>query len=405
MTALTRSRRRAEEFAALVDGERAVSAESSGGRELDRLVGVVSVMRREAGEDARPRAAFTADLRERLMAEAAEVLTPQQATLVLPPRTRGTRERRLVAAATAAVLLGGTAGMAAAAQGSLPGEALYPVKRGIESAQAGLSTSPAGEGRALLGQAGDRLDEVRGLVAAGPGGGASQIPGTLDEFTRQARRGADLMLTSYADTHDPATIAAVRSFAARDQRTLRQLAGTAPVEAQPALGDAVLALSTIDARASQACQTCSDLPPLVVPAGFRASLEADRAMHAVDAAHLDNSHPVVAPRDAVQQADGAAGATAGDLARKAAAGAAPTTAAGPAVPSRRAPDPGLLPGPTGAPSVDAPAKTKLPSLGTLTGGVTAPSPGPSAGGGDLGAGLGSAIQTLLPDVSGQPQLP
>ena len=56
-----------------------------------------------------------------------------------PVRTRGKRERRLVAVASAAVLLGGTAGMATAAQNALPGEALYPIKRGIEKAEAGLS--------------------------------------------------------------------------------------------------------------------------------------------------------------------------------------------------------------------------------------------------------------------------
>ena len=177
MIALTRSRQRAEEFAALVDDTRAPlrpvsneSAASASARELDRLVGVVAVMRREASADeaARPQPAFAADLRERLMAEAVEVLTPQQAALVLPPRTRGTRERRLVAAATAAVLLGGTAGIAAAAQGSLPGEALYPIKRGIEDARVGLATSPGAEGRQLLAHASDRLAEVQGLVAAGP---------------------------------------------------------------------------------------------------------------------------------------------------------------------------------------------------------------------------------------------
>ena len=40
--------------------------------------------------------------------------------------------------------------MAAAAQSALPGEALYPVKRGIEKAEAGLSLGSAGRGRDLL---------------------------------------------------------------------------------------------------------------------------------------------------------------------------------------------------------------------------------------------------------------
>ncbi len=415
MIALIRSRQRAEEFAALVDDTRAPlrpvsneSAASASARELDRLVGVVAVMRREASADeaARPQPAFAADLRERLMAEAVEVLTPQQAALVLPPRTRGTRERRLVAAATAAVLLGGTAGIASAAQGSLPGEALYPIKRGIEDARVGLATSPGAEGRQLLAHATDRLAEVQGLVAAGPGAGTSQIPATLGEFSSEARRGADLMLTSYADDHDPRTIAALRAFAARDQDTLTALADTAPPEAQPALGEALTVLSAIDARASQACDSCSSLPPLTVPASFRATSEVDRAMRALSAAHVDNSHPVIAPRDAVKQADGAtgdqsAGATGGatgDVAGSAPA-AAPTSGPLPQAPDQS----GLLPGLAGgSPTVKLDTKTKLPSLGSTSGGT-----GTSSGGGDdLGAGLGDAIETLLPDVGDSgPTLP
>src|ERR1700753_1405264 len=164
MTTLLRSRQRAEEFSALVDGKVPPLREVKAGHdqhdmEIDRMLGIVSVMRREAAEDVRatPREAFVLDLRERLMAEAEVVLSPQKTALTLPTRTRGKRERRLVAVATAAVVLGGTAGMAAAAQNSLPGEALYPIKRGIESAQVGLATSPTRRGNDLLGQARDRL--------------------------------------------------------------------------------------------------------------------------------------------------------------------------------------------------------------------------------------------------------
>jgi hypothetical protein len=62
---------------------------------------------------------------------------------------------------------------------------------------------------------------------------------------------------------------------------------------------------------------------------------------------------------------------------------------------------GLLPGTTGSgPSVKVDAKTKLPSAGSL-GGDTG-----TSGGGDLGAGLGEAVETIIPDVGGStPQLP
>ena len=40
--------------------------------------------------------------------------------------------------------------MATASQDALPGDVLYPLKRGIEQAQAGLGTSPAARGERLL---------------------------------------------------------------------------------------------------------------------------------------------------------------------------------------------------------------------------------------------------------------
>ena len=97
-----------------------------------------------------------------------------------------------MAVASAAVLIGGTAGMATAAQHSLPGEALYPVKRGIEKAELGLSMSSAGRGRDLLHQASDRLDEAQGLVDQGSATGTPRVPDTVAAFTASARDGRHL---------------------------------------------------------------------------------------------------------------------------------------------------------------------------------------------------------------------
>src|SRR5687768_3905821 len=104
MTSLLSAKKRAEEFAALVDG----AAEPSSLRpELAELVGVVATLQREsrAVEPVAPRPEFTASLRERLMAEAATSL-PQDTILTVPPRRRGTRERRLALAASSLVLVG-----------------------------------------------------------------------------------------------------------------------------------------------------------------------------------------------------------------------------------------------------------------------------------------------------------
>jgi hypothetical protein len=336
------------------------------------------------------------------MTEAEVVLAPRKSALTLPTRTRGKRERRLVAVASAVVLLGGTAGMAAAAQHSLPGEALYPIKRGIESAQVDLSTSPVGRGRHLLTQAGDRLDEVQGLVAAGPATGSPQIPGTLDEFTSQSRQGADLLLGSYAETKDPQAIATLRDFTAQDLTLLEGLAKVAPPAAQPALRTAVTALAGIDSRAVQACPSCSELPTLKVPRTFLVASDLDRAIHALGTSHLNNDHPVIAPRDAVKRADkdqpssGASQAPAGsDPSALPSSGASPGSGS-----SSGSALSGLI---KASPTL----KVHLPggkSGGGTSSGTSGGNAGTNGGSSSLGAGLGAAVETLLPDLPGLPKL-
>lgn len=296
MTALFSARRRADEFAAAVEGRsRAVS------EELRPLVSVATALREESTAATAPRPEFAAELRALLMAEAERSLSPA-APLVLPPRQHGPRERRLAVAASVAVLLGGSAGMAAAAQSALPGEALYPIKRGIERAEAGLSVSTAGRGEDLLRQADGRLTEVEGLIAGTPTA-APQVPSTIDDFIGQAQEGAELMLASFEETSDPATVVAVREFAASSIAMLQEIARTAPPEAQDELAAAAMALKDIDARAAELCPSCGDdLPDLQVPGVFLAAAEVDRAFALVaEQRMLDNSHPVVADKRLVKR--------------------------------------------------------------------------------------------------------
>jgi hypothetical protein len=296
MTALFRERRRADEFAAAVEGRsRAVS------EELRPLVSVATALRAEHPLEAAPRPEFAAELRALLMAEAERTFSPD-APLVLAPRQHGPRERRLAVAASVAVLLGGSAGMAAAAQGALPGEALYPIKRGIEQAEAGLSVSTAGRGQDLLRQADGRLAEVEGLLAGSPTA-APQVPGTIQDFIDQAQEGAELMLASFEETSDPATVVAVREFAATSIEMLQEIARTAPPESQDELAAAAMTLKEIDARAAELCSSCGDdLPDLQVPGVFLAAAEVDRAFALVaEQRMLDNSHPVVADKRLVKR--------------------------------------------------------------------------------------------------------
>jgi len=316
------------------------------------------------------------------MAEAATVLTPQNAGLALPVRTRGKRERRLVAVASAAVLIGGTAGMAAAAQDSLPGEALYPLKRGIEKAELGLSMSSTGRGHDLLRQASDRLDEAQGLVDQRSALGTPRVPDTVAAFTTSARNGSDMLLASYAESRDPKTVAAVRAFTAAALAQVSALNQTAPADAQPGLRDAAIALRDIDAQATRLCDTCSDLPALKVPAMFLASAEVDRAMQRFQAAQPDNSHPVVAAkqdlRTAHAQRRGASNGSAPAPAAGRHASTTPVVPGTPEVSSGPAPKSALpaVPGATSTPEVHVTADVDLSKITD---------------------GLGDTVETILPD--------
>ena len=387
MTTLFRARQRAEEFAALVDGTSSVR--SAAGAQTEQLVEVAALLRSRRDTDPRatPRADFTTDLRERLMAEAATVLTPQNAGLALPHRTHSKRERRLVAVASAVVLLGGSAGMATAAQDALPGEALYPIKRALENAEAGLSSSSAGRGRDLLHQASGRLDEVHGLLGTDPASGVAQVPHTLSTFNEQATTGADLLMAAYEQDRDPATIAAVRQFAAAGLASVRSLVDVAPPAAQPGLRDAALALQDIDARAARLCAACADLPALRLPPSFLASAEVDRALQRVQAARLDNSHPVIVEKQVARQVEAPAGP-----AQDARGGvAAPEDALVGEAPVDDAPVAGLPAAPS-TPKVRV--KADLDG-GRVTEGLTKDLTKDLSG--NLGDGLGGVVETLLPD--------
>lgn len=283
MISMPNARRRADEFNAAVESGRAADPA------VQSLVAVAQALR--VAEPVTPRPEFAASLRERLMTEA-ETSLSRQAALTLPARRTRTRERRLAAAASAFVLLGGTAGVAAAAQGSLPGDMLYPIKRGIERAQADLNTSNSGKGSYLLEQASGRLDEVRGLLDEKSTG---QVPGTIADFTTQSREGTGLLFQAFNQTRDPQIIVTIREFAAQGLSTLQQLAQDAPPSAQPELAAAAVAMRDIDAEASSLCSSCAPtLPALELPPMFLASADASSTIADITnhPTTLDNSHPL-----------------------------------------------------------------------------------------------------------------
>lgn len=255
MTPLSPARRAAEEFASVVDGSR--TDERYAG-----LLAYVDVMR--AQDAPAPRPEFAASLRERLMEAADTLLLPADdrppAAVVALDARRERRRRRLSLAAAAFVVVGGTAGVAAAAENALPGDPLYPLKRGIESAQISFNSSDSGKGQDLLRQAGTRLDEVDGLIAGDRSSG--QIRSTLSSYQHAASDGAELIFSSYASSGDPSDISRLRTLLGSQMSELDRLADDAPADTDSSFADARKLVADLDAKARDLCGDCGPAGPL-----------------------------------------------------------------------------------------------------------------------------------------------
>lgn len=279
MTPLSPARKAAEEFASVVDGARGDVAD----RYADLLT-CVDVLRTQ--ETPAPRPDFVANLRERLMDAADTLLVPVEAApavakVVSLPDVSRRRQRRLSVAAAAFIVVGGTASVAAAAENALPGDPLYPIKRGIESAQVSFNSSDSGKGQDLLRQASTRLSEVDGLIDGD--GSASQIESTLSSFRRSATDGADLIFVSYQRNGDPAEITRLRAILGSQLTQLDTLSGDAPGDASGAFADARALVTELDQQARVLCGACGpDSPAGFLPLSSAPALTSLLALPASD---------------------------------------------------------------------------------------------------------------------------
>jgi hypothetical protein len=260
------TRRRAEEFATAVDGARPLTDVSA---EAQEFLAIVARLREAESPQMRP--AFAADLRERLMTEAAVALAEIPAPAPAPGTRTETRpaddswRARGLRIATASLLVTATVGgVAAASQSALPGDPLYQVKRGLEWVQVKTAGSDEARGDTLLNQASERLDEAERLAITHPDDPrtASLIGGALDDFSQQAQDGSTALVDDYEADGHASSIVQVREFADESATELDDLGRLVPPDAQAAVVDAAGVLSDIDAAARQTCEACSPLAPL-----------------------------------------------------------------------------------------------------------------------------------------------
>ncbi len=256
MTPAFSVRRRADEFEALLSRRPGTPLTERDAARYAALLDVVSDLR--TVPEVTPRAEFVSSLRERLMVEADTVLVrqPPVSSRLAMPSTSPTRHRTVGALLGGAALVGATATMAVAAQTSLPGESLYGVKRGIESAQVRFASDDAARGRTLLAQADTRLSELEEL-AAGDGGNDKLIPDTLDAFTDQSGEGVRTLLSAYERGGAEQDVQSARDFTATSMERLAALEDQLPSTARDELLAAGRTLTDLDLEISNACVSCT----------------------------------------------------------------------------------------------------------------------------------------------------
>ena len=278
MSDLHRARARAETFAHAVDHGPRHSARLSEDPELLEAVELVGRLR-TAGAVA-PRPEFSAELRHRLLEQAAARAATTATPLTVhtapddsdePPgsedvgasvtaiRRRQGRRIRLVASTAALVLLGGGIGSAAAAQQAMPGDTLYGMKRSIENVATNVGVGDDSRGRRDLEHAMTRLSEVREL--AGNGGSVGTINATLDDFSAQARKGVSRLLASYQQNGDESSIIAITSFITSARQALVAATPNLPPESLKSGVEALATIEQLTQLTSAACPKCASPKP------------------------------------------------------------------------------------------------------------------------------------------------
>ncbi len=265
MTPLFPAQRAAEEFDQVLSG----TADPAVAARYAELLDAVEELR--ALPEVTPRAEFVGDLRSRLMTAAETELVPAPPGVrSLPQERTHRRNRRLGTIAASLVVIGGTAGMAAAASGALPGDELYPIKRGIEQVTNAARFNDASQGKALLDQAATRLEEVRALQAKGSAD-PDLIAETLDAFQVAADAGSEKLFASYQAGGDQGDITTVRDFTATQMVDVADMTATADTATDDLLRFAADTLADIDAQARGLCADCSPSAPVAPPDALTSS--------------------------------------------------------------------------------------------------------------------------------------
>ncbi|MEU8709856.1 DUF5667 domain-containing protein [Streptomyces sp. NPDC048565] len=136
---------------------------------------------------------------------------------------------------TVGVAAGAFGGVAAASSDALPGDSLYPLKRGMEDISLGMASGDADRGKVYLDQASTRLSEARRLMERGRSGemdheSIGEVRRALDGMTHDATEGHRLLHTAYERDGAIGPIQELDSFSRSHRGSWSSLSSRLPVQ-------------------------------------------------------------------------------------------------------------------------------------------------------------------------------
>ncbi|KPC84230.1 MULTISPECIES: DUF5667 domain-containing protein [Streptomyces] len=209
---------------------------------------------------------------------------------------------------TVGVAAGAFGGVAAASSDALPGDSLYPLKRGMEDISLGLANGDADRGEAYLDQASTRLSEARRLMERGRSGdmdheSIGEVRRALDGMTHDATEGHRLLHTAYRHNGSLGPIQTLESFSSSHRASWSSLRDRLPVQLTDisdrvssvfeAMDQEVAPLKSLLPRAQG---TGEDAPPAVSTQKDRDSSATDRRAPSPSAAPDDSASDSTSPK-------------------------------------------------------------------------------------------------------------
>lgn len=220
-----------------------------------------------------PDGTFVIGLRAKLMREASSTANAGKRARSTEPKpdqtrtvpARGPRKKVVAIVTSTTVTLGGL-GVLGGSVSAMPGEALYPIKRGFENSRIALAHDPATLGEQHLRLAARRLDETKQLaIPSKSEKNTPLISSTLSAFAIEAEKGARLLFEAYGASHENHDIEKTTQFLQEYSESLEELSRIIPNESGRSYETAVETVHKLHAKATNICPGCSiasltDLP-------------------------------------------------------------------------------------------------------------------------------------------------